>query len=382
MRSTKKPKQKQPAGQWVGILIYLLIGAACGFLIMMFLEEAESAGMPLSALLLSMALLFVAMYAAMALQIAIHEAGHLLFGLLTGYRFCSYRVFSLMWIREGERVRFRRMNIAGTGGQCLMAPPDLVDGRMPVMLYNFGGAILNAVTGLLFLGLCFLFPSRSLGWVICAFFAVIGFAFALMNGLPLRMGAANNDGRNALELSRSAEATRAFWIQMKANSESARGVRLRDMPEEWFSVPSDEAMQNGITAALGVLACDRLMDQQRFPEADALTARLLSLPSGIAGLHRNLMVCNRMYLELIGENRAEVLDAMRTDELLKTMKAMKSYLSVLRTEYAYALLAERDAEKAAAVEQRFEKAAESFPYPGEIQAERELLALAKQAKAA
>ena len=41
-------------------------------------------------------------------------------------------------------------------------------------------------------------------------FAVIGLAFALINGLPIKMGSVNNDGRNALELSRSEEATRAF----------------------------------------------------------------------------------------------------------------------------------------------------------------------------
>lgn len=59
------------------------------------------------------------------------------------------------------------------------------------------------------------------------------------------MGSVNNDGRNALELSRSEEATRAFWIQMKVNEQIAKGLRLKDMPDEWFKVPSDELMKTG-----------------------------------------------------------------------------------------------------------------------------------------
>ena len=33
--------------------------------------------------------MMVCLYGAILIQIVIHEAGHLVFGLLTGYRFCS-----------------------------------------------------------------------------------------------------------------------------------------------------------------------------------------------------------------------------------------------------------------------------------------------------
>ena len=80
------------------------------------------------------------------------------FCVLHSLTICSFRVFNLMWIREGGRIRLRRMSIAGTGGQCLMGPPDLKDGKMPVMLYNFGGAIFNLLFAVLALGLSFLYP--------------------------------------------------------------------------------------------------------------------------------------------------------------------------------------------------------------------------------
>ena len=96
------------------------------------------------------------------------------------------------------------------------------------------------------------------------------------------------------------------------------------------------------------------------------------------GLYRALMTCDRMYIELIGQNRADVLDRMMTKEQQKIMKAMKSYISVLRTEFAFALLRDRDPGKAEAVRKQFEKSAAAYPYPREAEGERELMAIAEQ----
>lgn len=377
MPDKRKGEKTKNKGQWISIIIFLLIGAACGIFILMYLDKPEK---KTYTDFLPFVLMLLGMYAAMLIQIILHEAGHLIFGLLTGYRFSSFRIFNLMWVKLDNRVQFRKLSIAGTGGQCLMIPPDLENGKMPVMLYNFGGAIVNLITAFACFGLSFLCPVRSLGWTILMIFAVIGLAFALMNGLPVKMGPVNNDGRNALDISRSGEATRAFWIQMKVNEQISKGIRLKDMPDEWFAVPSEESMNNGIIATIGVLACNRLMDQQRFEEADKLMKQLLARKSGIVGLYRNLMVCDRMYVEMISENRQEVLDGMRSKDQLKIMKAMKKYPSVLRTEYVYALLTERNPEKAKKAAAQFDQCAKSYPYPSEIEGERELMALAEKTK--
>ena len=55
---------------------------------------------------------------------------------------------------------------------------------------------------------------------------------------------------------------------------------------------------------------------------------------------------------------------------------MKNYPSVLRTEYAAALLRDGDAARAAKLRRRFESIAKTYPYQGEIEQERSLLALA------
>ena len=80
----------------------------------------------------------------------------------------------------------------------------------------------------------------------------------------------------------------------------------------------------------------------------------------------------------MGENRPEVLEKLDTPELQKFMKSIRTSLGVIRTEYALALLRDRDPVKAEGILARFEKAAAVYPYPREAEEERALTALARE----
>ena len=373
---TRKKKKKIVWQQFIGTAFLLLMGAACGVVMVLYLEQ-PSAEKPLYEEILTTVSLFLGMYVAFLFHLTVHEAGHLLFGLMTGYRFCSFRIGSFMWIKEDGKLKLKRLTIAGTGGQCLMAPPDLKDGKMPLVLYNLGGSIINLVLCALFFAAYLLTPEILILSPILFIFAIVGFMTALMNGIPMRMGTVDNDGYNAFALSKNKEAVEAFWVQLKTVEQSAKGIRLKDMPDEWFAFPSDAAMKNSMVATRGVFACNRLMDAGKYTEADAMMAHLLSIESGMVGLHRSLLICDRMFVEMIGENRSDIIGNMLTKEQKRFMKAMKRFPSVLRTEYALALLFEKDTVKAEKVKAEFEKVAKSYPYVHDLDAEWELLHLAE-----
>ena len=92
-------------------------------------------------LALSILYSFLSLFIAFFLNIFLHEAGHLVFGLLTGYRFVSFRVFNVTFSKDKhEQWTRRKFSIPGTAGQCLMAPPtDMPAGRVPYFWYNAGG---------------------------------------------------------------------------------------------------------------------------------------------------------------------------------------------------------------------------------------------------
>jgi hypothetical protein len=106
--------------------------------------------------------------------------------------------------------------------------------------------------------------------------------------------------------------------------------------------------------------------------------KLLKMESAIVGLHRNLMQCDIVFCELIDKNREEYLDAILDKQQKKFIKQMKNFPSVIRTEFAYALLAEDDDLKAGKIKKRFEKCALSYPYQSDIESERELIQIAEE----
>lgn len=374
MKNTRK--KPLPWRSWLISALFLLMGGFCGSLIARHIFSSEGPGRGPGGLI-AFGLTILGFCAILFLQIIIHEAGHLVFGLLSGYRFSSFRAGSLMVVKTEEKLRLKRLSLAGTGGQCLMDPPELVDGRMPFVLYNLGGSLLNLLSALLFLGLYRLTQGLPYLPLFCLMAAIVGLAYALLNGIPLKLGPVNNDGHNALSMGREPAALFSFWVQLKLSARMAQGQRLRDMPEDWFQVPGEAGMKNSMTAVLGVFACNRLMDTHQFQQARALMEKLLTADTAMVGLYENLMICDLIYCELLFENRRDRLARMLSRGQRKFMKTMKTYPAVLRTQYAWALLAERDEEKAAKLLARFEKIGAAYPYPGEWAGERELIQLVR-----
>lgn len=363
---------RKNAGQIVMFACYLLMGAGCGVITAQAMDRIDGS------MLMALAVVLTGVYGSLFLHIVIHEAGHMIFGLMTGYSFRSFRVGAFVWQKDAEgRLRMGRSPLAGAAGQCLMAPPDLQDGKMPFVLYNLGGSLMNAVLALIaFAAACLTaHPAANALLLICA---LTGLVMALTNAVPLRMGAVDNDGYNIRAMQESKEAVRALWVQLKVAALNAEGVRLKDMPEEWFAPPTRIAMKNSLCAAVSVFRCSRLMDGMRFGEAYDAMQTLLRVHSGMVGLHRASVLMDMAYCELIAGRGQEAAEAHLDGDTRKIMKAMKNHLGVLRTEYALALLGENDPEKAAGIEAQFDKAAGKWPSRADVESERELMEHARE----
>lgn len=355
------------------MLAAISVGVIFGILIGKYLVTASGENTSPVAKIGSLAVMLVCLYLAVFLQTILHEAGHLVAGRLSGYEFSSFRIGSMMWIREEGKLRFKKLKIAGTGGQCLMSPPDMVDGTVPVLLYNFGGALMNLAAAVV----------SCAGWLLCRdvpyvsvfllSMVFMGIIDALTNGIPLRLGMIDNDGHNALAISKDKEAQRAFCVQLKANAALLKGSTLKDMPEEWFYMPDKEDLKNSITVVMGVFYCNRLIEEHRFWEAAEEILTLLKKDTAMVDLHRNLLICDLIYCELLGDNDAKIVKELLDKEQKNFMKAMKNNPTVLRTEYAYALLGKKDKSEAEKVQKKFDKAALTFPYPADIESERALM---------
>jgi hypothetical protein len=297
------------------------------------------------------------------------------FGLLSGYKFRSFRVFSLMLVKTETGLKWKRFNLAGTGGQCLMAPPDLTDGTMPYKLYNYGGALMNLIAAALF-GLLFLVSSRIGPWAAFSLLMVaMNVYMALVNGLPLLTRMIPNDGYNAIHLGRDPAALRAFWSQLKIN-ELIQGEekRLRDLDPSLFETAERADLSNALTVSQLVNAENRAMDTHDFEEARRLIALLNGPDTALNGLYRSFVTLDTVFLDILEKGAEADVSALETKEMKNFRKAMKDFPTVIRTEYAVAKAVKGDEAEAAECLKRFDALEKTYPTKTDLDSERELMA--------
>ncbi len=308
---------------------------------------------------------------------AAHEAGHLIFGLISGYGFCSYRIGSLMWIKLPDGIKLRCMSIAGTGGQCLMTPPEAKDGKIPVFLYNFGGVLVNLIIAFMLFALYI--PVRTMP--ILPYVFIMGAEFSLImaifNGVPIKIGGISNDGMNAFSLRNDRYANEAFCKQLLVNAEQTRGTRISDMPLEWFTLSDEADLNNPICATIPAFYCNRLIDSENFDEAEKSILNLINGDNGLIGMYRSMLISDLIYCLLL-KGETERAARYYTMEQRATMNSLNSIPSILRTEYALAICKIEGAKKAEKVKRSFDKLAKKYPYPTDIELDCRLIYLIEE----
>lgn len=149
------------------------------------------------------AVVFLSIYLVIMVQIIIHEAGHMIGGLLTGYRFLFFRIGSTTLVRTDSGFKIRKLKVPGTGGQCIMLPPEMKDGDYPVVIYNLGGGLINLIVSLISI---IIFKTCNLNPAITGLleiFAIVGIYLGILNLVPLKI--INNDGANIFYLKNDLE---------------------------------------------------------------------------------------------------------------------------------------------------------------------------------
>ena len=156
-------------------MLNMLLGVGCAYIYMVMIPETSFVSIMIG--------LMLAMLVSNVFHTLLHEFGHLVLGLFSGYEFLSFRVGNHVWIKIDGRIQYKRFSLAGSAGQCLMIPPMLKDGKMPFKLYLWGGCIFNTFVALVAV-VCSLLSMNVYVDTICYILAFSGFIFTLQNGLP------------------------------------------------------------------------------------------------------------------------------------------------------------------------------------------------------
>ena len=310
----------------------------------------------------------------------IHESGHLIFGLLTGYKFSSFRILSTCFVKNENKIKVKKFSVPGTAGQCLMLPPAIdSQGKIPYKLYNWGGCILNLIFSLIFLIFAIIFKNNAITCSIFAMLSATGGALIVNNGLPIRNAITQNDAQNVIDISKSKNALHSFNLQLLIAESQSRGIKLQDMPKEWFIMPNDSEINNAITATIAYIICSREIELGNFYGAHKMIRDVLQKSPNMLGIHKTLLNLEIIYLDAIHQwaSNSDILN--RLYALKKQIAPLKRSLTVQRILYTTALLCENDLQKPVKHLQLFEAIAKKSPYPQEVENERKLIALTQEA---
>ena len=343
-RISRKIKKRLP------LIISILIGLVIGVLCAVF-DAYDTLLYVVLALLLSF-----------FLHIILHEGGHLIGGLISGYRFESFRIGGVLLVKIDGKLRIKWMPIAGTGGQCLLSPPDCAPEDAPYLVYHAAGSAMNILSALLHVPLLFT-PGIVRIYAICML--VVGLYFGLLNGIPLRVTGIDNDGMNIRRMKNDPTLRTVVFRQLQINAAHSAGTRLRDMPDTWFETYEHTLLH-------GAMRFCRLIDQGAYNEALSYGQMLLR-SSRLNRIHRGAITNDVETLKLLTGLRV-----FSESAFLKAYRKSMAYdPAVQRARFVRALLHDRDEAAAAKIFSQFERACRRSPTPASNATEAELIAAAR-----
>lgn len=350
----------------------IIMGGICGFVGMIGIEKVvpyDKFGMP--TIIIGMFAIFVIFYILILLHTFIHETGHMVFGLLTGYKFSSIRFLSFMFLKtKGGEIKLKRYKVAGTAGQCLMLPPENDNGTYPYLLYNMGGCIFNLIIGIVAVILWSLTDgAASIVWM---FAGIIGIFTALINGIPIKP--VSNDGYNTLVFSKNKTAIKIFWTQLKIIESQSRGIAILDMPVEWFEYLGQiNEFDNLINISGYSTLINYYVEKRNFEKVKEMCIYLSENAKEILPIHEAIIKAENLFAYLVTDRDNDKINELTGKECMTLYKLLASQVSMYRIWYAYYKLYDKDSKKSQNYLDKMNKAEKTYPFPADFASEKELI---------
>lgn len=354
------------------ILLSMLIGYGIGIGLSHILGDgADGESIDKMKMAIATLIAFAALVIGVFANTILHEAGHLVGGLLTGYKFLSFRIFNLTLQKEDEGWHWKKFSIMGTLGQCLMCPPHTQS--VPYFWYNVGGVMVNLIICVISSIMLYAFDLTMVPFEFCVMLFATGIWFLLTNAIPMTPGGAPNDGKNILILWRHPEQRKHFHSMLAVAAEQSRGKRVSEMPKEWFESTPVTKDSTVMEMSARNLCYARLMDEMRFDEAREIAEELMSISKALPQLFQMEVASDLLLLELATLNRIEVINELWNQKLGVGNMTLQKYIQTYRKYlpmkcavlFAYELINNQSPEEAQKYYDEVESNLNTYTQPGE-----------------
>ncbi|HOO61281.1 MAG TPA: M50 family metallopeptidase [Bacillota bacterium] len=305
------------------------------------------------------------------INICLHEIGHLIFGLMTGYQFVSLRLGPMIIMKVKGKLRLYRTGVLLGGGACEMASSKKDAEHMPVVLFNLGGLIMNFVVFLIGIAV-FLQMKNLISGSIVLVLSMTSLLMIILNGIPLpQLG---NDGSRAVILCKDTNAREAYSNLLKITKYTTDNYSIREMPAELFSFDKSIPMTNQIITAQAVNQFQYFLEHRMYTEAKEMASFILENTTNIIADQEIQLRSETLFIAIVidqDKESAKKQFGLHENSLMQTTH----YLSTLRVLYAYYSLVEVNLEKATKYAKIHESIFKSIVYPKVAEMEMEKIIL-------
>ncbi|WP_308553677.1 M50 family metallopeptidase [uncultured Peptoniphilus sp.] len=309
------------------------------------------------------AVIFLSIYLIVMIHIIFHEAGHMIGGFITGYRFLYFRIGSTTLVRTDNGFKIRKLKVPGTGGQCIMVPPEMKDGDYPVVIYNLGGGLMNIILSLVAVIIIKTYSLNPVALGFLEIFAIVGIYIGIVNLVPLKV--ISNDGANIFYLKNDLEERIALHKILNDEEDIINDKEVKET-----SLNIDEAdLSKTFIQGLFINKMEDRFYKMDFEEAKFIGEKLLSKSK--MNMTFEFMVKITLSTIYLLEGNHEKTNEFLKDKSLRKYLKNKFVLQIEILNYAKERILEgKDGEK---FKKRIEKMKDKYIYPSHMKAAFEIM---------
>ncbi|MDO5040748.1 MAG: hypothetical protein Q4D95_01515 [Peptoniphilus sp.] len=344
------------------LFYFLLIFFGLGYFYMYLINTSPEYPLlkeELGTVVLSLISVFL-FFGAIILQVILHEMGHLIIALLSGYDFVMFRIGSIALVKTDEGFKFGKFNIPGTGGQALLCPKGKAYDRYKYKLYMYGGVIANIVVAVL----CFLILLSVEGLflqIFLFFMTALGILFSLMNGIPLSEQIVN-DAMNAKLMDKHEEYRVFIKYTLKLSKSYVNSKGLKDLDEDELKYLLETKAE---FAELDLLKGDYYGEIGDFERAERAYKKALE-KSFLSGEIQRLSVVNELIYLLVLKGDEEFKKYYTFSFRNSLTKVLSKMISGFHTRYAVAKLQDEDYKSAEKIKEQFNKYKKGYIFKAQV----------------
>jgi len=311
-------------------------------------------------------LLLVMIAVSYQIVLILHEGGHAVFGILTGYQITLFRIGIISLVHEEGRVSVKFYHAYASSGQCILCPPNVENGaNVPFVLPTLGGIIGNVILcGISAVPLLFSSNRHPFIRIFFCILFITSLLNVLLNGIPGNSAINSNDGLNFKLLNNNAQTRRSLYCQLHIINKLCRGVTYKELAEEMVTVPRPSDYTNPIMVWHQMVTYYRFLDNDRWTDAYEYLIEIEKHSGSCPKILKKSVQAERLFLMIkfnFASNEIEEL----YEQIKKQIKNKNNDFHLVKVRMAYELYKKDSPRIRERIQSELKVKSNTYPYKGE-----------------